>query len=108
MISHLDSEETAMRQVISALAVLLAFNGSAANAQTAEEKNVLAANDAFDKAISARDVPAMEKLWVNAPYAVVIHPSSTAPVAGWESAKKTFHPQAPRYPEFTVALPQPK
>jgi len=108
MISHLDSEETAMRQVISALAVLLAFNGSAANAQTAEEKNVLAANDAFDKAISARDVPAMEKLWVNAPYVVVIHPSSTAPVVGWESVKKTFVDQAARYTEFKVVLTEPK
>jgi ketosteroid isomerase-like protein len=97
-----------MRRLLSALAVLLAFNGSASNAQTVDENNVLAANDAFDKAISARDVPAMEKLWVNAPYVVVIHPSSTAPVVGWESVKKTFVDQPARYAEFKVVLTEPK
>ena len=67
------------------------------------KNNVLAANDAFDKAISARDVPAMEKLWVNAPYVVVIHPSvHRARQYGWESVKKTFVDQAARYAEFKV------
>jgi ketosteroid isomerase-like protein len=97
-----------MRLVVSALAVLLALAASSANAQTADEKNVLAANEAFDKAISARDVSAMEKLWVNSLYVVVIHPSSTAPVVGWENVKRTFEDQAARYTEFKVVLTEPK
>ena len=96
-----------MRQIFSALALFAAFGGGVATAQTADEKNVLAANNAFEMAISARDVSAMEKVWVNAPYVVVIHPSSLAPVVGWESVKKTFEDQAARYTELKVVLKDP-
>ena len=95
-------------RTLSAFPVLLALGQGPASAQTTDEKSVLIANDAFDMAISARDVPAMEKLWVDAPYVVVIHPSSQAPVYGWENVKKTFVDQAGRYSELKVVLKEPK
>jgi ketosteroid isomerase-like protein len=97
-----------MRGTGTALAALLALGIGEAHAQSADERNVLAANEAFDKAISSRDVAAMGKLWANAEYVVVIHPSSTSPVIGWENVKKTFEAQAARYSEFNVSLQDPK
>ena len=52
-----------MHRTGTALIVLLALGLVDARAQGADEKSVLAANEAFDKAISSRDVAAMEKLW---------------------------------------------
>ena len=97
-----------MRQIFSALALFAAFGVGTTTAQTADEKNVLAANSAFEKAISALDVSAMEKVWANTPYVVVIHPSSPAPVVGWESVKKTYEDQAARNAEIKVVLKDPK
>src|SRR6266851_10007106 len=97
-----------MHRTGTVLAVLFALGTVDAHAQSADEKDVLAANEAFDKAISSRDVAAMQKLWANAAYVVVIHPSSTSPVIGWENVKKTFEAQASRYSEFNVSLTDPK
>jgi ketosteroid isomerase-like protein len=97
-----------MRQLFGALGLLVAFSAGTAIAETADEKNVLEAHRAFEKAISALDVAVMEKVWINAPYVVVIHPSSSAPVIGWENVKKTYEEQVARNSELKVVLKDPK
>ena len=68
------------------------------------EHAVLSANEAFEKAWSARDITAIEKLWSHEPYVFVVHPSSKAPEIGWDNVRSSFGGQMSRYSEFAVSM----
>jgi ketosteroid isomerase-like protein len=75
----------------------------AAHAADAEHA-ILAANEAFEKAWSARDIAAIEKLWSHEPYVFVVHPSSKTPETGWENVRNSFVTQMSHYNEFTISM----
>jgi ketosteroid isomerase-like protein len=77
-------------KLIGALCMVLAAL-TAANAQTSAEADVRAANHAYYAALSARDMPAMEKIWVGSPDDTNIAPP-VRPVAneGWEQIKAAY------------------
>jgi len=74
-----------------------------AHAEDAEHA-ILSANDAFEKAWSARDITAIEQLWSHQPYVFVVHPSSKVPEIGWDSVRSSFATQMGRYSEFVVSM----
>lgn len=78
----------------------------------AEQKSdievVTAANHAFDTAISARDINAMEKVWAAEPYVIAVHPASKALIVGWESVRKSWEGTFDRFAEISVSMKEPK
>ena len=67
-------------------------------------KGIVLANDAFEKAWSARDIATIERLWAHEPYVFVVHPSSKVPEVGWENVRTSFETQMSRYTDFTVSM----
>jgi len=66
-------------------------------AQPSDIEAIKAAHQSFYAAISARSLPAMEKLWAAKPYVMLIGPGAKAPVVGapavtafWQSAFAAF------------------
>jgi ketosteroid isomerase-like protein len=55
--------------------------------QPSDINAIKAAHQAFYAALTARDLAAMERLWANKPYIVLIAPSSKAPVFGTAAVK---------------------
>lgn len=88
---------------VSAFMLLLIGSVAVVHAEDAEQA-IRSANEAFEKAWSARDVAAIEKLWSHEPYVFVVHPSSKMPEIGWENVRGSFGTQLSRYSEFAVSM----
>jgi ketosteroid isomerase-like protein len=71
------------------LTIACGFGGSMA--QQSEIDNVKAVNDAYYVALSGRDLPAMEKVWLQAPDVVNVAPP-IRPVThvGWDAVRKNY------------------
>ena len=69
---------------------------------------VVAANAAFDAALSRRDVAALERMWLHAPHVIAIHPAGKAPLVGWDAVRKSWVETCERFSELTVELPEPE
>lgn len=50
---------------------------------------VMRANDQFYRALSLADFAAMERLWVDSPEAVCVHPGA-APLQGWDAIRESW------------------
>jgi ketosteroid isomerase-like protein len=90
-------------------AVLLLILGTAlparhAAAQASDIEQVNAANQVFVKAISARDIRAMEKVWAHKPYATFMGPLSTSIVVGWDGIKKAWEMRFNEFANVTISL----
>jgi ketosteroid isomerase-like protein len=92
-----------MKRLTITLGALL-FLASPVHAQTADEKGVLAANDALEKALSSKDIGAMEKVWAHEPYVVAIHPFSKTPDIGWNNVRKSWEDDFNRNSEFSLTM----
>jgi len=88
---------------IIAFMLLLMISVAVVHAEDAEHA-ILSANEAFEKAWSARDITAIEKLWSHEAYVFVVHPSSKVPEIGWENVRSSFGTQMSRYSEFAVSM----
>src|SRR5207253_96421 len=71
--------------------------------QKSEADVVLAANHDFDKALSSRDIVAMDKAWAHEPYVIVIHPVSKAASIGWDAVKESWGKIFDRWAEISVS-----
>jgi ketosteroid isomerase-like protein len=89
-----------MRSIAVLCVMLISITAHAEDAEQA----LRSANEAFEKAWSARDTSAIEKLWSHESYVFVIHPSSKAPELGWDSVKKSFEAQMSRYTDFAISM----
>ncbi len=69
---------------------------------------VTAANLAFDTALSARDINAMERVWVAEPYAIAVHPASKALIVGWDAVRKSWEGTFDRFAEISVSMKEPQ
>jgi ketosteroid isomerase-like protein len=76
--------------------------------QQSDTEAVTAANVAFEKALSARDINAMEKVWARKANVIAIHPSSKAVVVGWEAVRKSWEGAFDRFAEITVSMKEPQ
>ena len=71
-------------------------------------KAIELANHQFDKALSARDVAEMENVWVRDAHVAAIHPSSKAPIVGWEAVRKSWETTFDRFSEIAVSMKDPQ
>jgi hypothetical protein len=74
-------------------AVCLIFLGvsvPAAAQQKSDVEEVTAATRLFIKAISARDIRAMEKVWAHKPYVTFMGPLSTSIDVGWDNVRRSW------------------
>src|SRR5438046_9428248 len=53
--------------------------------QNSDIEAVTVANHAFDTALSARDVKAMERVWATEPYVIAVPPASKVLIVGWDA-----------------------
>ena len=72
--------------------------------QTSDVERVNAANQVFIAAISARDIRAMEKIWVHETYATFIGPLSTTVVVGWDGVKQAWEMRFNQFDRVTISL----
>jgi ketosteroid isomerase-like protein len=92
-----------------ATGLALALSAAAARAQDkAELQAVSAANAAFDKAISAKDMGAMEKIWAHDPYVIKTDPSGRALNLGWDEIRKSWQEVFDGFKDLTVSTREPQ
>jgi ketosteroid isomerase-like protein len=72
--------------------------------QTSEVERVNAASQAFIAAISARDIGAMDKVWVHEPYTTFIGPLSTTVVTGWDGVRKAWEMRFSQFDRVTITV----
>jgi ketosteroid isomerase-like protein len=77
---------------MTAVAAGMALLSTLAVAQTPDLDAVKAANQAFYKALSSRDLEAMEGLWANKPYVVNLGPRSKSIAVGYSDAVTNYWP----------------
>lgn len=73
-----------------------------------DKADVLAANTAFDIAVSNRSMDQLDPLWAHDGSVTIIHPSSKAPLVGWEAVRKSWaEGTLARFSELSVSMPNP-
>ena len=73
--------------------------------KTIEIKNIKASNDAYCKALSARDIGAMQKVWTCASDNILIAPPSNPHVwVGWAAIKKNWEAYWPTFDQYVVSM----
>ncbi len=95
------------RLLYALLSVGLLLGAGNALAQKAADAEVLAANQAFYAALSARDVVAMQKLWSGDADIGHISPFDKAASIGWDAVKKDFEGTFGAFTELKVTMEQP-
>jgi ketosteroid isomerase-like protein len=93
----------------SALYILSALCVAFAGPTWADDKvDVSAANQAFDNAVSKRDISAVEALWAHDAAVTIIHPSSKEPLVGWDAVRKSWaEGTLARFSEIQLSQPNP-
>jgi ketosteroid isomerase-like protein len=98
-----------LRQLAIATGLIFIFGTVNLHAQqNADIEAVAAANVAFDTALSARDINAMERLWAAEPYVIAVHPSSKALIVGWDAVRKSWEGTFARFAEISVSMKEPQ
>jgi ketosteroid isomerase-like protein len=90
------------------VAGLLIVTATGLRADQKESDAISAANHAFDKALSARDMAAMEKVWATEPHVIAIHPASKALIVGWDAVRKSWEGTFDRFSEISVSMQNPQ
>ena len=92
-----------LRQLVLATGLIFIFGTVNLHAeQKSDIEAVTAANLAFDTALSARDINAMEKIWAAEPYVVAVHPASKVLIVGWDAVRKSWEGTFARFAEISV------
>lgn len=72
--------------------------------QASDIERLNAASQDFIKAISTRDIGAMEKVWAHEPHVTFMGPLSTSIVVGWEGVRKAWEMRFNQFANVTVSL----
>src|SRR3954469_121966 len=96
------------RLVIATGLILILGTGNLRAEERSDIEVVTAANHAFDAAISARDINAMEKVWAAEPYVIAVHPASKALIVGWDAVRKSWEGTFDRFAEISVSMKEPQ
>jgi ketosteroid isomerase-like protein len=99
-----------LKGITAALLLLgVAFFADSAVAQQASDMDaVKSINQAFYRALSARDVGAMQKVWSSDPDIQDIGPSDKAVGIGWDGVKKSFEGTFGMFSEIKAEMEQPR
>lgn len=87
------------------IAILVGASGS--RAQSSDVDKVKALNEAFDAALSRRDMSAIDAAWAHDATVTAFHPPSKSPVVGWEAVRKSWEGAFNAFPELSVTLQAP-
>ena len=68
----------------------------------------MAANRAFDEALSRLDIAAIEALSLQESHAMAIHPSARQITFGWDAVRKSWQGVAERFAELSVKFENPQ
>lgn len=82
-------EMDTIKQSVAILAVLAACPARV-QAQDTAVARLIAVNEAFDAALSRKDIEAVDAAWLHGPDATAIHPSSKTPIIGWDAVRKSW------------------
>jgi ketosteroid isomerase-like protein len=93
--------------LVAGLILIVASAGVGAQ-QPSASNAVLAANQAFDQALSARDIVAIDGIWAKEPHVVAIHPASKNVIVGWEAVRKSWEATFDRFAEISVSMRDPQ
>jgi len=74
----------------------------------AERAAIAAANHVFDRALSARDIAAMDTIWAHEPYVIAVHPASKTPSVGWAAVRKSSQATFDRFADISVSMQDPQ
>lgn len=97
-----------MRQLRLCIPIVLFFAVVAGSVQADDRTDVVAANKAFDNAVSKRDINSIEALWAHDNNVSIIHPSSKEPLVGWEAVSKSWaEGTLARYSDIQLSLSDP-
>lgn len=93
---------------IPALAAAALWAGDSGAQQAALGEELMAANRAFDEALSRLDIAAIEALSLQEPHAMAIHPSTRQITYGWDAVRGSWQAVAERFGELSVKLESPR
>jgi ketosteroid isomerase-like protein len=98
-----------LRQLVVAGAVIFILGIVNLHAELkSETETVAAANLAFDRAISGREINAMESVWAAEPYVIAVHPASKVLIVGWDAVRKSWQATFDRFAEISVSMKEPQ
>src|SRR4051794_5479667 len=81
----------------------------AGSAQADDKTDVVTANQAFDNAVSKRDINAVEALWAHDNNVSIIQPSSKEPLVGWDAVRKSWAEGTfARFSDIQLSLSNPR
>lgn len=80
---------------------------ASAQQQSPDTVAAVAANAAFDSAISQRDLKAMAALWAKDELVVAIHPRAKQLDTGWDAVRKSWEITFDRFSELSVHMQKP-
>ena len=99
------------RSILGAMPALAAAalwaRGSAAQTLSPGEE-LVAANRAFDEALSRLDIAAIEALSLQDSHSIAIHPSARDITFGWDAVRKSWQAVVERFAELSVKLEGPR
>jgi len=92
---------------IIAICLLMATVSTAQAQQTSDVEGIHSANQRFVAAIAARDINAMDKVWVHESYASFIGPLSTTVVIGWNGVRDAWQMRFGQFDRVTISANKP-
>jgi ketosteroid isomerase-like protein len=102
-------ETLSLRQLsLAACLVFLLGTAGPRAEQSPDMQAVAAANLAFDKALSTRDIAAMEKVWAPEPYVITIDPGGKVLIIGWSAVRKSYEAGFANLSEISVSTREPQ
>ncbi len=93
---------------IPALAAAALWAEDSAAQQSSSSEELMAANQAFDEALSRLDIAEIETLSLQESHVMAIHPSARQITFGWDAVRKSWLAVAERFAELSVKLESPR
>lgn len=87
------------------LGALLATNAQPSLGQDAA--SLARANEAFDAALSRRDLATLDSAWLHDGMVTAVHPAGKTVVVGWDGVRKSWQAAFDAFPELSVTLKEP-
>jgi len=79
-----------------------------ADAQDAAEAGkITAVDEAFDAALSRKDIAALDAAWAHDASVTAVHPASKTVIVGWEAVRKSWEGAFETFAELAVTLKEP-
>ena len=89
------------------LVIILLSSAHAFAVDEPEVAKLVAANSAFDAALSKRDLAALDVIWAQDERVSAFHPPSKAIIVGWSAVRRSWEGAFANFPEMSVEMKTP-